>query len=187
MHDTLYYVAWFILWYDAQFIVVRNPDDPTAADKFAEVATAYEVLIDKDKRRIYDTQGQLAFCHIVLYRLTTPFLLLHLLMFFLMQNKQTWDLSNHVVSIVVVTRIDHPMKQTSLSLSLSLSLALSLFKNIYPVFPFVGEEGLKKKQNGGGGGRSPFDMFFGGNRRRDRGEERGPDIELDLFIKLKDL
>mmetsp|Transcript_16147 Transcript_16147/g.38038 ORF Transcript_16147/g.38038 Transcript_16147/m.38038 type:complete len:365 (-) Transcript_16147:326-1420(-) len=36
----------------------KNPDDPNAASKFAEIASAYEVLSDKDKRRIYDQHGE---------------------------------------------------------------------------------------------------------------------------------
>ena len=34
-----------------------NPDDPTAEDKFKEVAEAYEVLSDSDKKRNYDQFG----------------------------------------------------------------------------------------------------------------------------------
>ncbi|KAJ3045938.1 DnaJ- protein scj1 [Rhizophlyctis rosea] len=36
----------------------RNPDDPKAEEKFAELAAAYEVLTDDEKRRIYDQYGE---------------------------------------------------------------------------------------------------------------------------------
>ncbi len=35
----------------------RNPDDPTADERFKEAAEAYEVLSDDDKRAIYDRAG----------------------------------------------------------------------------------------------------------------------------------
>lgn len=35
----------------------RNPDDPSAAEKFREVTEAYEVLSDPDKRSQYDQYG----------------------------------------------------------------------------------------------------------------------------------
>lgn len=35
----------------------RNQDDPTAEDKFKEVAEAYEILSDEDKRAAYDRYG----------------------------------------------------------------------------------------------------------------------------------
>jgi len=35
----------------------KNPDDPTAEDKFKEAAEAYEVLSDADKRARYDRFG----------------------------------------------------------------------------------------------------------------------------------
>ncbi|CAB1328622.1 unnamed protein product, partial [Coregonus sp. 'balchen'] len=36
----------------------RNPDDPTAADKFADLGSAYEVLSDDEKRKQYDAYGE---------------------------------------------------------------------------------------------------------------------------------
>jgi molecular chaperone DnaJ len=39
----------------------RNPDDPTAADKFKEVNEAYDVLKDEQKRAAYDRFGHAAF------------------------------------------------------------------------------------------------------------------------------
>ncbi|XP_010878282.1 dnaJ homolog subfamily B member 11 [Esox lucius] len=36
----------------------RNPDDPTAADKFADLGAAYEVLSDDEKRKQYDAYGE---------------------------------------------------------------------------------------------------------------------------------
>ncbi|KJG23789.1 molecular chaperone DnaJ [Photobacterium iliopiscarium] len=39
----------------------KNPDDPTAADKFKEVKAAYEILMDKEKRTAYDQFGHDAF------------------------------------------------------------------------------------------------------------------------------
>ncbi|PSW55953.1 DnaJ domain-containing protein [Photobacterium leiognathi] len=39
----------------------KNPDDPTAADKFKEVKAAYEILTDKEKRAAYDQFGHAAF------------------------------------------------------------------------------------------------------------------------------
>jgi molecular chaperone DnaJ len=41
-----------------QFHPDRNPDHPEAEAKFKEVALAYEVLTDEDKRRIYDQYGE---------------------------------------------------------------------------------------------------------------------------------
>lgn len=35
----------------------KNPDDPTAEEKFKEVKHAYEVLSDSNKRHLYDTYG----------------------------------------------------------------------------------------------------------------------------------
>ena len=35
----------------------RNQDDPEAEDKFKELAEAYEVLSDSQRRRTYDTYG----------------------------------------------------------------------------------------------------------------------------------
>lgn len=37
-----------------------NRDDPDAGKKFAEVARAYEVLSDKEKRQVYDLEGKSA-------------------------------------------------------------------------------------------------------------------------------
>eukprot|EP00954_Amorphochlora_amoebiformis_P000592 46980-Amorphochlora_amoeboformis.AAC.1 len=59
-----------------------------------------------------------------------------------------------------------------------------------------GEEGLKEhlkqKAQGGGGGMDPFDMFFGGGmfgggRQRQEEQKRGPDLNLDVRVTLKDL
>jgi len=36
----------------------KNPDDPSAVDKFTDVAAAYEVLSDADTRRKYDRCGE---------------------------------------------------------------------------------------------------------------------------------
>jgi len=36
----------------------KNKDDPEAAKKFADIGNAYEVLSDKEKRRIYDRHGE---------------------------------------------------------------------------------------------------------------------------------
>lgn len=36
----------------------KNPGDKVAKEKFATVANAYEVLVDKEKRRIYDQSGE---------------------------------------------------------------------------------------------------------------------------------
>jgi DnaJ-class molecular chaperone len=54
------------------------------------------------------------------------------------------------------------------------------------IYDQQGEEGLKKQHTGGGGGFNPFDMFFGG-RQQNRGPDRGPDIQLDLYTTLEDL
>ena len=40
-----------------QFHPDTNADDPEAAKKFGELAEAYEVLSDGDKRKVYDTYG----------------------------------------------------------------------------------------------------------------------------------
>ncbi|MDO4894818.1 molecular chaperone DnaJ [Moraxella sp.] len=39
----------------------RNPDDPTAEEKFKEASMAYEVLSDAEKRAAYDRMGHAAF------------------------------------------------------------------------------------------------------------------------------
>src|SRR5580698_10085457 len=39
----------------------RNPDDPTAEEKFKECSEAYQVLSDADKRAAYDRYGHAAF------------------------------------------------------------------------------------------------------------------------------
>ena len=39
----------------------RNPDDPSAEEKFKELGEAYEVLSDEDKRKKYDQFGHAAF------------------------------------------------------------------------------------------------------------------------------
>lgn len=36
----------------------KNPDDPSAVDKFTDVSSAYEVLSDADLRRKYDRCGE---------------------------------------------------------------------------------------------------------------------------------
>lgn len=36
----------------------KNPTDPFAAEKFAQVAEAYEVLVDPRKRAVYDQFGE---------------------------------------------------------------------------------------------------------------------------------
>ncbi|KAK4531352.1 hypothetical protein CCYA_CCYA07G2209 [Cyanidiococcus yangmingshanensis] len=36
----------------------KNPEDATAEQRFKEVSTAYEVLIDRERRRIYDAYGE---------------------------------------------------------------------------------------------------------------------------------
>ena len=36
----------------------KNPGDPEANNKFQEVSRAYEVLIDREKRAIYDQYGE---------------------------------------------------------------------------------------------------------------------------------
>ena len=39
----------------------KNPDDPSAEDKFKEIGYAYEILSDEDKRAAYDRYGHSAF------------------------------------------------------------------------------------------------------------------------------
>ncbi len=39
----------------------KNPDDPSAEDKFKEIGHAYEILSDEDKRAAYDRYGHSAF------------------------------------------------------------------------------------------------------------------------------
>jgi len=35
----------------------RNPDDPAAEEKFKEISYAYKILSDPEKRKHYDTHG----------------------------------------------------------------------------------------------------------------------------------
>ncbi len=44
-----------------QFHPDKNPDDPSAEDKFKEIGEAYEVLMDDQKRAAYDRYGHAAF------------------------------------------------------------------------------------------------------------------------------
>ncbi|MFT4546168.1 MAG: molecular chaperone DnaJ [Verrucomicrobiales bacterium] len=44
-----------------QFHPDKNPDDPTAEDKFKELGEAYEVLMNEEKRAAYDRYGHSAF------------------------------------------------------------------------------------------------------------------------------
>lgn len=59
------------------------------------------------------------------------------------------------------------------------------------IYDQQGEEGVKRHEQGrGGGGSNPFDMFsqfFGGRRGGGEGENKGPEVKLDLEVSLKDL
>src|SRR5689334_25370615 len=46
-----------------QFHPDKNPNDPNAEERFKELGEAYDVLIDADKRAVYDRYGHVAFDH----------------------------------------------------------------------------------------------------------------------------
>lgn len=57
------------------------------------------------------------------------------------------------------------------------------------IYDQQGEEGVKKHEQGGGQRHNPFDIFaqmFGGGSQGS-GEKRGPEVNVDLEVSLKDL
>lgn len=56
------------------------------------------------------------------------------------------------------------------------------------IYDTHGKEGLEKNQHGGGGGfGSVFDNFFNFGGRREQQQKKGPTINIDLSVTLKDL
>ncbi len=57
------------------------------------------------------------------------------------------------------------------------------------IYDQQGEEGVKKHEQGGGQRHNPFDIFaqmFGGGNQGSQ-EKRGPEVNVDLEVSLKDL